>query len=375
MKKSYKRLVLFQCVMFAILILNSFISNILSEYNIIIFSVAMLVLFKFLLGFEKDRNRFVKDVIFEVSMFLIFFLLAYYFLGIFIGFARTSNYYTFGGFKTFIIPIALSIPLKECLRYMMLKKSEGKKFLIFITVLLFIFLDVSDPIYYNKFADSYESFIFVALTLLPAISTNILCTYISINSGYKPTILYLLVMELYQYLVPIVPNPNEYLSSIIQFIVPFILLYKLHGYFQKEKDEYTPRDYSKKDYLILALPAFVIIVLVYFTSGYFKYQAVAIATGSMVPTINKGDVVIIEKFDNNVDKLKEGQIIAFEYHGVLIVHRIIRISEVKGEYFLYTQGDANNAEDGYPVTQDMIVGTISVKIPYIGLPTVWLKEV
>ena len=87
----------------------------------------------------------------------------------------------------------------------------------------------------------------------------------------------------------------------------------------------------------------------------------------MVPTINKGDVVIIEKFDNNVDKLKEGQIIAFEYHGVLIVHRIIRISEVKGEYFLYTQGDANNAEDGYPVTQD--------KIPYIGLPTVWLKEV
>lgn len=373
MKKSYKRLIIFQVLMLLLIILNSFISNILTEYKFIILLIVMLVCFKFLLGFENKNYRHTKDMFFEIIIFLIIFFILYYLFGIFIGFAKTENYYSFNGFKTFIVPTILTIILKEILRYNMLKKSEENKIFLIVTCVLFILLDISNPLYYANFSTSYDSFIFVSLTLLPAISTNILCSYLSLKAGYKPVLLYLLVIELYQYLLPIVPNPNEYLSSIIQLIVPAILCYRLYNFFKKNNDEYKQREYNKKNYLFLIIPIIVIVVSVYFTSGYFKYYAVAIATGSMHPTIKKGDVVVIEKLDK-YDRLKEGQVLAFKYSDVLIVHRIIRIVEKNGTYYFYTKGDANNGEDGYPVTEDMIMGKIDLKIPFLGLPTVWLKE-
>lgn len=374
MKKSYKRLIIFQFIMFFLLILNSFISNILSEYNIVLFLVILLITFKFVLGFEKDNHRYTKDVIYDIVIFSIIFLIAYYVLGIFIGFAKSDNYYSWIGLKSFILPVVFSIILKEFLRYMMLKKSEKSKLLVITTCILFILLDVTNAIYYNSFDTSYNTFIFFALTLFPAISSNIMCTYLSLKSGYRPTIIYLLIIGLYPYLLPIVPNPSEYISSIVQLVVPIVLFYRLYQFFKKTNDEYVSREYNKKDWLLPIIPLIVIVVSVYFTSGYFHYQAVAIATGSMHPNIKKGDVAIIEKIDDGYDKLKEGQVIAFKYNGVVIIHRIIRIVKQNNSYYFYTKGDANNGEDGYPVTVDMIVGKVSTKIPFIGLPTVWLKE-
>lgn len=375
MKKGYKRLAIFQVILFLIFILNSFISNILSEYNTILFLILAMIIFKFFLGFEKDRHRNTKDIIFDVIIFLIVFFIVYYILGVFIGFAKTDNYYTYVGLKSFIIPTIVTIILKEILRYNMLKKSEESKLFIIITTALFIFLDVTNPIYYNRLSSGYDILILVALTVLPAISTNILCSYIALKTGYKPSILYLLVIDLYQYLIPIIPNPSEYIASIIQLIVPVILFYRLYMGFKKAKDEDLERSYNKKDSWILIIPILVIIISVYFTSGSFHYHAVAIATGSMHPTIKKGDVVIIEKVEDNYGSIEEGTVLAFEYNKVLIIHRVIRRVEANGEYFFYTKGDYNASEDGYPVTEDMVKGVVQVKIPYLGLPTVWLKEI
>ena len=58
----------------------------------------------------------------------------------------------------------------------------------------------------------------------------------------------------------------------------------------------------------------------------------------------------------------------------MVVHRIINILEENGEYYIYTKGDANVSPDNYAVEESMIMGTVVVKIPYVGLPTVWLNE-
>ena len=57
-----------------------------------------------------------------------------------------------------------------------------------------------------------------------------------------------------------------------------------------------------------------------------------------------------------------------------MVHRIIKIEKEDGKYFFYTKGDANNSPDNYVVTEDMVVGTTNLTLPYLGLPTVWLNE-
>ena len=374
MKRGYKKLLIFQLIMFFILILNSFIHNILGNYITIVFLILTIIIFKLFFGVEKDRHRFTKDIIFDVIIFLLIFFLIYYLSGLIIGFARTDNYYTLNGIKTFIIPIIITIILKEFLRYQVIMKSEGNKILMILSCILFIFLDVTNPIFYNGFSSKYDTFIFFALTLLPAISTNIVCSYLTFKVGYKPNILYLLVMNLYQYLLPLVPNPNEYIASIIRFLLPILLGYKLSGFFNLTADQEIDRNYNKTSAWSLIVPTILVAVLVYFTSAYFHYYAVAIASGSMEKAISKGDIVVIEKIDKQYDKLEKGQVIAYTYHGVLVVHRIVNIIEDKGEYYVYTKGDANAKEDNYVVEQDTIMGTVEFVIPYLGLPTVWLNE-
>ena len=374
MKRGYKKLLIFQLIMFFILILNSFIHNILGNYSTIVFLILTIIIFKLFFGIEKDRHRFTKDIIFDVIIFLLIFFLIYYLSGLIIGFARTDNYYTLNGIKTFIIPIIITIILKEFLRYQVIMKSEGNKILMILSCILFIFLDVTNPIFYNGFSSKYDTFIFFALTLLPAISTNIVCSYLTFKVGYKPNILYLLVMNLYQYLLPLVPNPNEYIASIVRFLLPILLGYKLSGFFNLTADQEIDRNYNKTSAWSLIVPTILVAVLIYFTSGYFHYYAVAIASGSMEKAISKGDIVVIEKIDKQYDKLEKGQVIAYTYHGVLVVHRIVNIIEDKGEYYVYTKGDANAKEDNYVVEQDTIMGTVEFVIPYLGLPTVWLNE-
>lgn len=150
-------------------------------------------------------------------------------------------------------------------------------------------------------------------------------------------------------------------------------MYKVYSFFQKTKDEEIVRDYKKTNKLSLIFPTIIVVILVYFTSGYFDYYAVAIATGSMKPNINKGDVVIIEK-TSNYESIKVGNVLAYKYDDKIIVHRIINIIEEKGKYYFYTKGDNNNSEDNFVIYEDMIVGVVNIKLPFIGYPTVWFNE-
>ena len=149
----------------------------------------------------------------------------------------------------------------------------------------------------------------------------------------------------------------------------------MYKYFHKEKhDIKIEREYHKHRFNHLVIPALIIISLVYFVSGYFHYHAVVIASGSMETSISKGDVVVIEKIDGDVDSLEIGQVIAYRYNKIIVVHRLVKKIVVEGEPIFYTKGDANNDIDNYKITKDMIIGIVNFKIPYIGYPTVWVNE-
>jgi signal peptidase len=95
----------------------------------------------------------------------------------------------------------------------------------------------------------------------------------------------------------------------------------------------------------------------------------------MTGAINKGDIIIVKKLNTNeIDKLKEGNILVFNYSGKVIVHRITKIVLTQNEKYFYTKGDNNVAEDGYPIRQKDIIGVTTLRMPYLGYPTVWLNE-
>ena len=71
MKSGYKRLLAFETIIFIVLGINSFVSSILSDYLMLIFLLIIVVMFKFFFGFEKDRHRYTKDIIFDCIIFQI----------------------------------------------------------------------------------------------------------------------------------------------------------------------------------------------------------------------------------------------------------------------------------------------------------------
>lgn len=374
MKRGYKKLLLFELIIFIVLILNSFVWNILSKYKIGIFLLVVSFIFKGVFGFEKDRRRYAKDLIMEVIIYIISFFILYYLFGVVISFYQNDNYLTILGLVDFIAPAFFYVLVKEYLRYMVMCKAEGSKLLFITTTLMFVLFDITSAIYFRNFETHYGIFLFFALTFLPALSSNLVLCYFTTRVGYKPLILYSTVISTYQYLLPILPNPNEYISSIINFILPIGLGYRLHAFLGKEHKRDITLEYRNKSFKPLLASTVIIIILVYFTSGYFRFWAIAVASGSMHPKINKGDVAIIEKIDGKYETLKKGQVIAFEYNGVLIVHRLIDVIEDQGQYYFYTKGDANAKQDNFVVRENMVVGVVNHKISYIGIPTVWLNE-
>ena len=105
----------------------------------------------------------------------------------------------------------------------------------------------------------------------------------------------------------------------------------------------------------------------------FYYGALVIATESMTGAIDKGDVIIYEQYENQ--DLKKGQIIVF-YSSTeqKTVHRISDLKRIDGELRVYTKGDANESDDlGYRIKKD-IIGIQTLKIKYLGYPTVWMRE-
>ena len=378
--KSYYIIFSFETIIMFLAILNSFNSSLSNVYVLPFILFICDVIFFFVLGFEKSNKRLNKIVSFDVFMYSMIFLILYYLFGIIIGYAESNNYLTLYGLTVFIIPTILKIIFKEHLRNSLLTKSGDNKFLIIYTALLFIMIDIFPSLSILKISNTHDTFLFIALVLLPSITTNILATYINIKVGYIPVIIYLLIFSLYQYIVPIVPDPNEYLKAIIDFVLPILILFKVRKNINKysEERQEIDRNYNRPTIILLIIPIVLIIIIIYFVSGYFKYYALAIASGSMHPVFDRGSVVITERVNDkygNYSKLKEGEIIAYRTGKNIIVHRLIRIVSAGDELFYYTKGDANNEEDDYLIKKEDIIGIVRFKIPYIGYPTVWFSEI
>ena len=378
--KSYYTVFLVETVIMFLVILNSFNSSLSNVYVLPFILFICDVIFFFVLGFEKTNKRLNKIVDFDIFMFSMVSLILYYLFGIIIEYAKSNNYLTLYGLTVFIIPTILKIIFKEHLRNSLLTKSGDNKFLIIYSVILFIMIDILPALSILNMSNMHDVFIFTALVLLPSITVNAVATYINIKVGYMPVIIYSLIFSLYQYVVPIVPNTSEYLKAIIDFILPILVLFKVRKIVNKysDEDKEIDRNYKKSSIILLIIPIILTIIIIYFVSGYFRYYALAIASGSMHPVFDRGSVVVTEQVNDkydNYNKLKEGEIIAFKAEKNIVVHRLIRIVNIGDEVYYYTKGDANEEEDNYLIKKENIIGIVRFKIPYIGYPTVWFSEI
>ncbi|MEM2393653.1 MAG: signal peptidase I [Candidatus Bathyarchaeia archaeon] len=138
----------------------------------------------------------------------------------------------------------------------------------------------------------------------------------------------------------------------------------------------------KKEYfktLITIALEFVIVFGLFFGASAMlgtEYPALAVASGSMLPTLNIGDLIIVQKVspaEVHADPLT-GDILVYKRGNELIVHRAVEIKRINDVYWFTTRGDNNYLNDpAWPETA--LVGKVVARIPYVGnLPLFFHSE-
>ena len=102
-----------------------------------------------------------------------------------------------------------------------------------------------------------------------------------------------------------------------------------------------------------------------------------VASGSMVPVLEKHDVLIVQGHDP-FEEVEIGDIIVFNRpsdHDRVIVHRVVSILD-EDPKTIRTKGDANSASipgTDFPITKDEYIGTVAYTLPQVGFVTQLLK--
>lgn len=108
------------------------------------------------------------------------------------------------------------------------------------------------------------------------------------------------------------------------------------------------------------------------TPEFLGIKTYVIVSGSMIPELQIGDIVIVKNVPESV--LQQGDIISFRQGQNVITHRIVAKTEEGGTFNYTTKGDNNNTEDDQIITYKTIEGKVIGKISKLGLVVIALQN-
>lgn len=210
---------------------------------------------------------------------------------------------------------------------------------------------------------------------MPAVLSNCLYHYLSKRYGIYPNLAYRLITTLHAYLLPISPGISDSLLNLFRILIPIAIYFFIDALFEKKRRYALKKTKRSARIISIILTILVLVIMigtVMIVSNQFRYGAYVIATESMTGELNKGDVAICERYEDQT--VQEGQVIVFEKNGSVVIHRVLDIKIINGITRYYTKGDANEDPDSGFVTESQIIGIVGYKLPYVGYPTLWMRS-
>ncbi len=376
MKKTIKSIYKFEIVILLLDILLFFIKSF-NNKHIISIIVLGILLFVATLVYKrkKDSNIFRGSATRIMIAVMIFYFIVSILLGMYIGLSKTLFSLNPRIWITGLIPVLMITIITENLKYILIKNNlTDTKAIISVTALLTVFniVVITNIASLNT---TYKLFIFLCVTLMTVTAQEMLSTYLICNYGFLPAIAYKLIMNLYVYIIPVMPDLGDYLYSAINLFLPFTIYMVLEKYLKPKeikKEKIDKLVGINLSFITIPIIIFLIIIII-LVSGLFKHQMIAIASNSMIPIYERGDAIIFDKVDNK-KAIREGDIIVFTKDNKLIAHRVVRTKEYSSKKYFYTKGDANQSEDIEMIKEEEILGVVERVIKYIGYPTVLINE-
>ena len=361
MVKSQKKLLLSEIIIIGISLITIIQKSTLSGYIMILFLLAYLGLFKIMFGFEKYKQERLRNHISELLIFIITFWIVYYLFGILVGLTRI--YINSSMIIHTILPIMIYIVEREFLRYQILKKCDTNKWLTGFSIIFFIILDLTSV----SLLITKELNIMV---LFPLMASNIVYTYINKKSGYLPVIFYAEIISIYRYLFPVIPNIPIPITMAIDTLLPILLWVRMNSFYERVENPEKHKIDNRLNLSILLVPVIILSTMIYFSSGLFRFEVVAVATNHLKPDINRGDIVVIDKNNNKLEEIKMGEIVAYKENNQIMIHRVVKKTMDQEVDVFYIKENKELKR----ISAENIVGTIHFKLQYLGIPSLWFNE-
>ena len=338
-----------------------------------IFWITFCVVLFYTLGRNYTNTKLRRKIIQYTTVATLTYLIVYMLSGLFVTFGKNPYSTTFKGLIINFWSLGIPIFAKEYVRYKLINNVYDRdkiKFSIFISV-VYILIDIEYTRFIGQKIATLTIIKYISQVIVPNIAKNILFSYIAVQGDFIPSIIYQFITNLYYWVSPILPNSPWAMSTIIDSVIPIILVL----YIRYEKIKLVP--YKDRRTVIDTNPGNIIplvvsiILVIWFALGIFPIKPVSIATGSMENEINVGDVAIIKKCKAN--DVNVGDIIEYKLDGFTVIHRIIEKKQTNGNFFFVTKGDNNNSPDSKEVIEDQLIGKVIFKIKYIGYPAIWFN--
>lgn len=324
----------------------------------------------FLIKKRSIPSMYARQVLGLMGVVALVCVMAYYLMGAFFGFYQSLTPLSFSSVWKNILPILVAVLATEQLRLVLLaQESRVASVLMYACGVLSevaLVAGFSTVYHFNSFMDA------VGQVLLPALLAHGLYHYLAVRYGMWSVAVYRLVMLLYPYVIPYVPAVPDALTAFLKILMP-IAIYAFIGILYEKKQKRALQRSGKWQYAVTAIALVLGLCLIMLVSGHFRYGVLVIATGSMQGELNKGDAAFYERYEDQT--VQKGQIIVFEKNDVKVVHRVVDVQHINGVTQYITKGDNNNVEDDGYITNADIIGLVGAKLPYVGYPTIWLRNI
>ena len=307
---------------------------------------------------------------FQVSMLII--------VGLFAGFGYSPYSFTVTSIARNLFYVTAFLMGTEFSRAYLIKKgTSSRKYatynLTFLT-LVYMFVQISF-VEFNvlDFKEPTLALEFLGATLITGLAINLLASYLSYLGGATASISYLGVLMYFEWFSPILPDPHWTLLALVGTIAPAIGFVIIQASITPQHSRFGSRKTRKRenDHSWTAIAIFSVI-MVFFSFGYLGVTPSVIYSGSMKPTLDVGDIVLV--VDTNAQDIKVGDVIQFVRDNVTYVHRVVDSYIEEDRSVFITKGDANQYPDTDPVLESHVIGKSIFTIPKLGWVQIFVKN-
>lgn len=325
---------------------------------------------------QKDRIRHKSDKALTIASVLSVWFVLYFLSGFAVTYVHNAIASSAVTIAVNVISFGVTVIAVEYTRYVLMLLAGRRNLVWFGVVVSIVFafqqvglLQISDP------SSGAEIIKFIITYILPAIINSMLLTYLAVTTGFGPQLLYGLAVVGLTVLPPIIPKYDWYMTSMSSILLA-IGVYIMIDRSRDETDEVRARRRRRRPKVAFDMAfGLMMIALVLFMTGVFAYKPVVIMSNSMVPVFSRGSVVVVQRLASPMD-ISIGDIIQYQTEDKVVTHRVVAIDTAEddsGDRVFTTKGDNNPSKDT-PVGQSHVIGIVRSTVPYVGYPTVLLRE-